>query len=93
MVEIAVQLLMAAAVVILTRYLIPWLKGKLEEANQSSLIEKVERYVEAAEQLIQGASRGSERLSYVEELLEEDGVAVTGQVRALIEAAVYRKNA
>ena len=44
----------------------------------------------AAEQLIQGAQRGAERLSYVEGLLEADGVSVTARIRALIESAVTR---
>ena len=91
MLEIILEICMAVAVVLITRYLVPWLREMLSDAGQASLIEKVERYVEAAEQLIQGASRGAERLDYVEELLEEDGVAVTGQVRALIESAVYRQ--
>ena len=91
MLEMVLEICMAAAVVLLTRYLVPWLRGRLEAEGQASLVDKVEQYVEAAEQLIQGAARGAERLSYVEELLEADGVAVTGQVRALIESAVYRK--
>ena len=92
MLEMVLEIAMAAAVVLLTRYLIPWLRGKLEAMGQQNLIEKVERYVEAAEQLIVGAARGDERRLYVEGLLEEDGVTVTGPVRALLESAVYRKN-
>lgn len=93
MLEMVLEIAMAAAVVLLTRYLVPWLRGKLAAMGQESLTDKVERYVEAAEQLIAGAARGDERLLYVKGLLEEDGVAVTGQVRALIESAVYRKKA
>ena len=93
MMEMVLEICMAAAVVLVTRYLVPWLRGRLEAEGQASLTEKVEQYVEAAEQLIQGAARGAERLDYVEELLEADGVAVTGQVRAMIESAVYRKKA
>ena len=81
---------MAAAVVVLTRYLVPWLKAQLDARNEASLIEKIEQYVIAAEQLIQGAQRGAERLSYVEGLLEADGVSVTARIRALIESAVTR---
>ena len=88
--EMVWNLVMAAAVVILTRYLVPWLKAQLDARNETALIEKIEQYVTAAEQLIQGTCHGVEKLSYVEGLLEEDGVPVTARIRALIEAAVAR---
>lgn len=88
--EMVWNLVMAAVVVVLTRYLVPWLKAQLDARNEASLIEKIEQYVIAAEQLIQGAQRGAERLSYVEGLLEADGVSVTARIRALIESAVTR---
>lgn len=88
--EMVWNLVMAAAVVILTRYLVPWLKAQLDARKETALIEKIEQYVTAAEQLIQGTCRGVEKLSYVEGLLEEDGVPVTARIRALIEAAVAR---
>ncbi len=88
--EMVWNLVMAAAVVVLTRYLVPWLKAQLDARNEATLIEKIEQYVIAAEQLIQGAQRGAERLSYVEGLLEADGVSVTARIRALIESAVTR---
>ena len=88
--EMVWNLVMAAAVVVLTRYLVPWLKAQLDARNEASLIEKIEQYVIAAEQLIQGAQRGAEKLSYVEGLLEADGVTVTARIRALIESAVTR---
>lgn len=75
---------------VMTWYLVPLLKNKLETEKQASIYRKIEQYVMAAEQRIRGASRGLERLDYVEKLLDEDGVTVTGQVRAMIEAAVYR---
>ena len=60
-------------------------------ADKEALEEAVKvQYVMAAEQQIRGAERGIEKTKYVEELLDEDGVTVTGQVRAMIEAAVYR---
>ena len=88
--EMVWNLVMAAAVVVLTRYLVPWLKAQLDARNEATLIEKIEQYVIAAEQLIQGAQRGAERLSYVEGLLEADRVSVTARIRALIESAVTR---
>ena len=88
--EMVWNLVMAAVVVILTRYLVPWLKAQLDAKNEASLIAKIEQYCLAAEQLIQGAQRGMEKLSYVEGLLEEDGIPITARIRALIEAAVTR---
>lgn len=82
--------LVTVLVAVMIWYLAPLLKNKLETEKQASIYRKIEQYVEAAEQLIQGAARGAERLDYVEKLLDEDGVTVTGQVRAMIEVAVYR---
>ena len=77
-------------VAVMIWYLAPLLKNKLETEKQASIYRKIEQYVMAAEQRIRGISRGLERLDYVEKLLDEDGVTVTGQVRAMIEVAVYR---
>lgn len=61
----------------------------IAELERDALNEKIEQYVKAAEQQIQGAERGLEKMDYVETLLEADGIDVTGQVLAMIEAAVY----
>ena len=41
--EMVWNLVMAAAVVVLTRYLVPWLKAQLDARNEASLIEKIEQ--------------------------------------------------
>ena len=60
------------------------------DLEQDAIKRKIDQYVKAAEQQIRGAGRGFEKIDYVETLLEADGVDVTGQVRAMIEAAVYQ---
>ena len=88
--ETVLQLLSAAAVVLITRYLVPYLRAGLQGKKQEELIGKVEQYVEAAEQLYKGVKLGTERMKYVSGLLEEEVIKTDGKVRALIEAAVRR---
>ncbi len=90
MTEQILEVLTAAAVVLITRYLLPFLKTQLEKKKQETLITAVEQYVEAAEQLYKGVKRGNDRLCYVSRMLEADGVKVNGKVRAMIESAVLK---
>lgn len=87
-----INIAFAVVAVVLTRYLVPFLKNKLEEAGQSSLISLIEQLVEAAEQVFNGVKQGDEKKQYVVNSLLEKGVAVTSEVDSQIEAAVYRMN-
>ena len=87
-----INIAFAVVAVILTRYLVPFLRNKLEEAGQTSLIGLIEQLVEAAEQVFNGVKKGDEKKQYVVNALLDKGVEVTSEVDSQIEAAVYRMN-
>ena len=62
----------------------------ITELERDALNEKIEQYVKAAEQQIRGTGRGFEKRDYVEGLLKNDGICITANVIAMIEAAVYK---
>lgn len=81
---------------LITVFLIPYLKTKLDEAKRKRIKEYVDVAVKAAEQLfpsIDGEKMGKEKLNYVANLLETKGITfdvnnVTDSIRAMIEASV-----
>ena len=83
------NIIYALAVVILGRYIIPYIKAKLEQAGQADLIQLIEQLVQAAEQVF-GAGNGSEKKGYVVERLTAQGIPLTEKTDAMIEAAVLR---
>lgn len=85
----ALYLIMSVAVVIVTRYLVPYLKARLSAANQEGLIQLIENLVQAAEQLFTAAKSGEQKKAYVVNALAKDGVEITESVNAMIESAVY----
>ena len=73
---------------IVARYLIPWIKAKLDDRQYNAFIALVRVGVYAAEQLY-GAGNGTDKYKYVLGLLRENGYEVdTESVRAMIEATV-----
>ena len=73
---------------VIARYLIPWIKAKTTERNREDLLAWVEIAVMAAQQMFY-QMRGSERLEYVLDFLEDRGFDVDdAAVRNAIEAAV-----
>lgn len=85
----ALYLIMSVSVVIVTRYLVPYLKARLSAANQEELIQLVENLVKAAEQLFTAEKSGEQKKAYVVDALAKDGVEITESVNAMIESAVY----
>lgn len=81
---------------LITVFLIPYLKTKLDEAKRKRIKEYVDVAVKAAEQLfpsIDGEKMGIEKLNYVAKLLEAKGITfnvedVTDDIRAMIESSV-----
>lgn len=64
-----------------------------ESIQNKDLLLLIDSFVEAAEQLLKDADpTGSKRKAYVEEQLTALGYAVTEQIDAYIEAAVYELN-
>ena len=73
---------------LITRYLIPWIKGKLNDDQYAIFIALVKTGVYAAEQIFT-SEQWKEKKQYVVNLLEENGYKVDEtSVDALIEATV-----
>lgn len=81
-----VQGLIVVIGILITRYLVPWLKAKMTIAQREKLAGVVETFVFAAEQ-IYGSGWGKDKLHYVEARLLENGYTVDID---LIEATVRK---
>ena len=85
----ALYIIMSLAIVVVTRYLVPYLKARLTAAEQEGLIQLIENLVQAAEQIFSGEKMGEQKKEYVVNALSEKGVLITESVNAMIESAVY----
>ena len=84
-IDFAIALIMS----VIARYLIPWIKAKTTERNREDLLAWVDIAVMAAQQMFY-QMRGSERLEYVLDFLEDKGFNIDdASVRNAIEAAVF----
>lgn len=91
------QAIIAVVAVLITRYLIPYLKNKLTTDQQAKLTAAIETAVNAAEQIFTDSGQGAAKKAYVVELLKEKGFTVDTEdldkaIDAAIEAAVYQLN-
>lgn len=82
---------------LITRYVVPWLKTKLDSEKLNVLEIWVKAAVTAAEQVFFGSSMGSEKKVYVtdaiKKYLDSKGLKITDeQLNILIEAAVKELN-
>lgn len=81
---------------LVTVFLIPYLKTKLDEAKRKRIKEYVDVAVLAAEQLFpsfDGEKMGKDKLNYVAKMLEAKGITfnvddINDSIRAMIESAV-----
>lgn len=83
------SIVFALVIVVISRYLIPYLKTRLEKEGQEQLVELIEALVQAAEQIYNGVKQGEQKKEYVVKALAAKGVEVTESVNAMIESAVY----
>lgn len=83
------SIVFALVIVVISRYLIPYLKTRLEKEGQEQLVELIEALVQAAEQIYNGVKQGEQKKGYVVKALAANGVEVTESVNAMIESAVY----
>ena len=79
---------------IIARYVIPWIKQKVNIAKIESIYQWTDKFVHAAEQLIQGEKMGEEKLKavsmWLKEKSDEIGLEMTDEeIRVLIESFVY----
>lgn len=77
----------------LGKYLISWLKTKLNDSQVEKLDLFIAELVAAAEQMYKKDDPdGSIRLEYVQDMLIEAGYEITDAIQALIEAKVFSIN-
>lgn len=87
------QALLSLLAVLITYYLIPWIKAKTTAQKQAEINAWVKIVVQAAEQLFTGPGQGAVKKAYVLEFLESKGFSVdTAELDKMIEAAVLAVN-
>ena len=91
------KLTIMIATMLITRYVIPWLKAKTENETMQTLIDLVAQAVLAAEQVHQsadGAKRKEIVTKFIKEILEQKNLALSDEeIDVMIEAAVKQMNA
>lgn len=84
------EAIIALAVAVITAFVIPWLKGKIDADKLEQIKLWVTVAVEAAEQLYNGTGRGEEKKAYIVKFLQEKGFTLDpDSLDKLIEAAVF----
>lgn len=91
------KIIVSVATVLISVYVIPLLKEKLNESKYQRLLEMVETAVRAAEQTIKGSGQGAIKKEQVLESVSiwmlQHGVDITSeQLDELIEAVVFNMN-
>lgn len=95
--DILFEVLKAAtvlAIVLLTRYAVPWIKQQVENTKYAWIIQCTELAVRSAEQTILGSKTGPEKKAivtkFLKEQLQQKNISISDeQLNTLIEAAVY----
>ena len=97
--EITLELLKLAlmiATLVITRYVVPWIKAKTQSDTMSVLIDWVMQAVLAAEQMHQaqsGAERKAIVTKFIKELLAPKNISLSDEeIDTIIEAAVKQMN-
>ena len=84
------EAIIALVVAVITAFVIPWLKGKIDADKLEQIKLWVTVAVEAAEQLYNGTGRGEEKKAYVVKFLQEKGFTIDpDSLDKLIEGAVF----
>ena len=84
------EAIIALVVAVITAFVIPWLKGKIDADKLEKIKLWVTVAVEAAEQIYKGSGRGEEKKAYVVQFLQEKGFTLDpDSLDKLIEAAVF----
>lgn len=78
---------------IVTTFLIPWIKSKIDAAKLAQIVEWVGIAVRAAEQIYNESGMGAKKKQYVLDFLEDKGFTLDpNSINAMIEAAVKELN-
>ena len=85
-----VEAVAALIVALLSAFVIPWIRSKIDASQFAKVKMWVTVAVEAAEQLYNGSGRGAEKKAYVVDFLAKKGFKLDpDSLDALIEAAVF----
>ena len=78
---------------IVTTFLIPWIKSKIDAAKLAQMVEWVGIAVRAAEQIYNESGMGEKKKQYVLDFLADKGFTLDpNSINAMIEAAVKELN-
>ena len=93
----ALKLLIMVTVLVLTRFVVPWLKAKTENETMQAVLDWTVQAVLAAEQAHQ-AQTGAERkyivTEFIKQILIQKNISLSDEeLNTLIEAAVMQMNA
>ena len=85
-----VEAIIALLVAIITTFVIPYIKSKIDDAKMAKIIEWVTFAVKAAEQIYKESGMGEIKNKYVKKFLADHGVKLDmEQINVLIESAVW----
>lgn len=85
-----IEMLLSALALLVSTYLIPWLKSKKNAQQLNELNQWVRIAVTAAEQLFRGSDQGEAKKEFVVRWLNARNIKFdTEKIDAMIEAAVY----
>lgn len=88
-----VNAVIALIAAIITTFLIPWIKGKIDAAKLAQIVEWVGIAVRAAEQIYNESGMGEKKKQYVLNFLADKGFTLDpNSINAMIEAAVKNLN-
>ena len=88
-----VNAVIALIAAIVTTFLIPWIKSKIDAAKLAQIVEWVGIAVRAAEQIYNESGMGEKKKQYVLDFLADKGFTLDhDSINAMIEAAVKELN-
>lgn len=88
-----VNAVIALIAAIVTTFLIPWIKSKIDAAKLAQIVEWVGIAVRAAEQIYNESGMGEKKKQYVLNFLADKGFTLDpNSINAMIEAAVKNLN-
>ena len=88
-----VNAVIALIAAIITTFLIPWIKSKIDAAKLAQIVEWVGIAVRAAEQIYNESGMGEKKKQYVLDFLAGKGFTLDpNSINAMIEAAVKNLN-
>lgn len=88
-----INAIIALIAAVITVFIIPWIKSKVEAEKLSKIMSWVKIAVDAAEQIYRESGMGEMKKQYVLDFLEDKGfTADPNSIDAMIEAAVLSLN-